>query len=94
MLRLLGPRSEDAEAGPHASVRNRVHGRVTGPFPFRLRQGYGATSPRDGHPGLPKGEGMCAPGWVEIQLIEQLRANAGLPRNRPPRTRARVCDSG
>jgi len=33
LLRLLEPRSEDGEAGPHASVRNRVHGRVTGPFP-------------------------------------------------------------
>jgi len=61
LLRLLEPRSEDAEAGPHASVRNRVHGRVTGPFPFRLRQGYGATNRRDESarqaPRHPKGRG-------------------------------------
>ena len=37
---------------------------------------------------------MCAPRSLQIQLAKRQRANkAGLTRNRPPRTRARVCDS-
>ena len=45
LLRLLEPRSGGCRRFPHTSGENRVHCRVTGPFPFLLRQGYGGQAP-------------------------------------------------